>query len=71
MEADPEFGVATIFAGAFGTGLTNTDVVEEDEPYALVAVAVKVQFVPFVNPDKTIGLDEPVTVILSGEEVTV
>ena len=42
MEADPEDGVATIFVGVFGIGLTNTDVVEEDEPDALVAVAVKV-----------------------------
>lgn len=43
-----------------------TDVLE---PF--VALMVNVYNVPFVNPETTIGLDDPVAVIPSGEEVTV
>ena len=72
MEAAPEEGVATILVGAEGTGLISIDGdIEEDVPVALIAVIVNVYDVPFVNPDIIIGLDEPVAVILPGDETTV
>ena len=42
-----------------------------DVPFAVVAVTVNVYAVPFVKPVTVIGLDEPVPVMLPGEEVTV
>jgi len=53
MEAAPDDGVATIFVGARGIGLTNTgdDGIDTgDVPDAFVAVIVNVYVVPFVNP---------------------
>jgi hypothetical protein len=40
-------------------------------PLVFVAVAVNVYEVPFVNPVTTIGLEDPVAVILPGLEVIV
>jgi len=73
MEAAPDDGIATIFVGAAGIGLTTTgdDGIDKgDVPDAFVAVIVNV-YVPFVNPLTTMGLDVPVAVIPPGLEVIV
>jgi hypothetical protein len=60
-------------AGAiFGSGVTELEVVDAPEvPMAFVAVMVKVYEVPFVSPDTTIGLCDPVAVAPPGDAVTV
>ena len=61
-------------AGAAGIGATNIDgdaIDEGDIPDAFLPVTVKLYIDPFVNPVTIIGLDVPVEIILSGDEVTV
>jgi len=66
--------VPTAAVGAPGTvaGVTDADA-EDAEPFpiAFVAVTVNVYAVPFVNPETTIGDDDPDPVNPPGEEVTV
>ena len=66
--------VAITFVGTEGIGTTNIDgdaIDEGDVPDAFVPVTVKLYIDPFVRPITKIGLDVPVAIILSGNEVTV
>jgi hypothetical protein len=62
----------TSVGAIFGSGITELEVVDALEvPMPLVAVMVKVYEVPFVSPDTTIGLCDPVAVAPPGDAVTV
>lgn len=72
--ACPLLTVATTFVGSFGrdTGVTLfEELLAVPVPTALTADTVKVYDVPFVNPERIIGIESHVAEIFSGDDVTI